>query len=83
MLPSPSNSIRLAARDDDSLEARMARGEFGEVDGGSTKEQLTRPIRKLLANDPVGLGKQLSRNPHFGTTTEIVAHRDRQVGSWR
>ena len=41
----------------------MARGEFGEVDGGSTKEQLTRPIRKLLANDPLGFGEKLSQNP--------------------
>ena len=46
-----------ALPDDDSLEARMARGEFGEFDGKSTKEQLSRPIRKLLANDPLGVGE--------------------------
>lgn len=36
------------------LDARIESGEFGDV--GSTKEQLTRPIRKALANDPLGIG---------------------------
>ena len=36
------------------LDDRIASGEF--TDAGSTKEKLTRPIRKLLAQDPVGPG---------------------------
>jgi hypothetical protein len=38
----------------DSLEDRIASGEFG--DSGSTKEKLTRPVRKALAQDPTGIG---------------------------
>eukprot|EP00798_Chlamydomonas_sp_ICE-L_P019303 gene19303-25951_t len=41
-----------------ALEQRIKAGEFGDV--GSTKEQLTRPIRKLLAADPTGLGRIVS-----------------------
>lgn len=37
-----------------SLEERIASGEF--TDAGSTKERLTRPIRRALAKDPVGPG---------------------------
>jgi len=38
-----------------SLEDRIAAGEFSDV--GSTKERLTRPLRRLLAQDPVGIGE--------------------------
>ncbi len=37
-----------------SLEERIASGEF--TDAGSTKERLTRPLRRALAADPTGLG---------------------------
>lgn len=37
-----------------SLDERIASGEF--TDAGSTKERLTRPIRRALAKDPVGPG---------------------------
>ena len=37
-----------------SLDDRIMSGEFD--DSGSTKEQLTRPLRKLLAKDQFGLG---------------------------
>lgn len=37
-----------------SLEDRIASGEF--TDAGSTKEKLTRPLRRILAKDPVGPG---------------------------
>jgi hypothetical protein len=37
-----------------SLDDRIAAGEFTDV--GSTKERLTRPIRRVLAQDPVGAG---------------------------
>lgn len=40
----------------DDLSERILSGEF--TDSGSTKEKLTRPVRKLLAQDPVGLGEQ-------------------------
>lgn len=40
----------------DDLSERILSGEF--TDSGSTKEKLTRPVRKLLAQDPVGVGKQ-------------------------
>jgi beta-ring hydroxylase len=38
----------------ENLEERIASGEFD--DSGSTKEKITRPVRKLLAKDPVGPG---------------------------
>ncbi len=38
-----------------SLDERILSGEF--TDSGSTKEKITRPLRKLLAKDPVGLGE--------------------------
>lgn len=40
----------------DDLSERILSGEF--TDSGSTKEKLTRPVRKLLAQDPVGIGEQ-------------------------
>jgi hypothetical protein len=40
----------------DDLSERILSGEF--TDSGSTKEKLTRPVRKLLAQDPVGVGEQ-------------------------
>ena len=36
------------------LDARILAGEFG--DDGSTKERLSRPLRKLLARDRIGIG---------------------------
>lgn len=39
----------------DSLEDRIASGEF--TDAGSTKERMTRPLRRILAKDPVGPGE--------------------------
>ncbi|KAI3429441.1 hypothetical protein D9Q98_005535 [Chlorella vulgaris] len=42
----------------DSLEERIASGEF--TDAGSTKERLTRPLRRVLARDPVGPGRALA-----------------------
>ncbi len=63
--------------DKDSLDARIAAGEFGDVEGGSTKEKLTRPIRKLLAvSDPLGLGElfsPLARHPATGSQ-RLSAH---------
>jgi hypothetical protein len=37
------------------LEARIMSGEF--TDTGSTKEKITRPIRKALADEPTGVGE--------------------------
>ncbi|KAF8056787.1 CYP97A3 [Scenedesmus sp. PABB004] len=42
----------------DELSARILSGEF--TDAGSTKEKLTRPVRKFLAQDPVGVGRALA-----------------------
>ncbi|PSC75082.1 cytochrome P450 superfamily [Micractinium conductrix] len=42
----------------DSLEDRIASGEF--TDSGSTKERLTRPLRRVLAKDPVGPGRMIA-----------------------
>lgn len=39
-----------------NLDERIMSGEF--TDAGSTKEKMTRPLRKALASDPTGLGKQ-------------------------
>lgn len=39
----------------ENLEARIASGEFD--DSGSTKEKLSRPLRKFLAQDAFGPGK--------------------------
>ena len=43
-----------------NLEERIASGEFD--DSGSTKEKLTRPMRKLLAKDSMGPGKCAMRH---------------------
>jgi hypothetical protein len=45
----------------ENLEDRIASGEFD--DSGSTKEKLTRPLRKLLAKDSSGPGTPLARLP--------------------
>lgn len=37
------------------LDSRIASGEFSDT--GSTKERLTRPLRKALAKDPIGPGE--------------------------
>jgi hypothetical protein len=42
-----------------SLEDRIQSGEF--TDTGSTKEKMTRPLRKALAQDPTGFGAQWCR----------------------
>ena len=39
-----------------TLEERIASGEFGDT-GGSTKEKITRPVRKMLAQEPTGFGE--------------------------
>eukprot|EP00877_Chromochloris_zofingiensis_P008598 jgi/Chrzof1/3992/Cz13g16110.t1_CYP97A1[v5.2] len=41
-----------------NLDERIFSGEF--TDSGSTKERLTRPVRKLLAQDPTGIGRWLA-----------------------
>ncbi|GBF96486.1 cytochrome P450 [Raphidocelis subcapitata] len=43
---------------DSTLEDRIAAGEFSDT--GSTKERLTRPVRRFLAQDPVGIGRWLA-----------------------
>ena len=43
----------------ENLEDRIASGEFD--DSGSTKEQLLRPLRKLLAKDTLGPGEAQAR----------------------
>ena len=43
---------------ENDLAERIASGEFTDV--GSTKERLTRPFRKALAKDPLGLGRGLA-----------------------
>jgi hypothetical protein len=54
----------------ENLDQRILSGEF--TDAGSTKEKLTRPVRKLLAQDPVGAGEGAKgwaaavRRPHNG-----------------
>jgi hypothetical protein len=39
----------------EDINSRILSGEF--TDSGSTKEKMTRPIRKALAQDPIGIGK--------------------------
>ena len=50
----PPSRSRLLLRPAGSLEDRIAAGEF--TDAGSTKERLTRPLRRILAKDPIGPG---------------------------
>ena len=40
---------------EEDINQRILSGEF--TDAGSTKEKLTRPIRKALAQDPIGIGE--------------------------
>ncbi len=49
------------AAESSALDDRIAAGEFSDV--GSTKERMTRPLRKVLAQDPVGIGEQGRRGP--------------------
>jgi len=51
-LDSIPNSVK---KPNQSLEDRIASGEFD--DSGSTKERMTRPLRKVLAKDPLGIGE--------------------------
>lgn len=57
----PSSDSKSVANDPelrkkaDDLSERILSGEF--TDSGSTKEKLTRPVRKFLAQDPVGVGE--------------------------
>ena len=53
-----------------SLDDRIASGEFSDV--GSTKEQMTRPLRRLLARDPVGIGEHCYRTL-LGWNTGLLA----------
>ena len=48
-------TINLGNPSGQDLDARISSGEF--TDSGSTKEKLTRPVRKVLAQDPVGIGR--------------------------
>lgn len=57
-LPEDSNTKQqqqAAGESEADINSRILSGEF--TDAGSTKEKLTRPIRKALAQDPVGIGK--------------------------
>lgn len=66
-LRSRQHLVAAAIPDDDStkqqeqpecaedINSRILSGEF--TDSGSTKEKLTRPIRKALAQDPLGIGR--------------------------
>jgi hypothetical protein len=51
----PQTSQQDAGSDGEDINSRILSGEF--TDSGSTKEKLTRPIRKALAQDPVGIGE--------------------------
>jgi hypothetical protein len=66
----------------DDLSERILSGEF--TDSGSTKEKLTRPVRKLLAQDPVGVGERAgsavansggAAGPHTPTTHQGCSSR--------
>jgi len=52
----PNRSIPNNSQSD--LDDRIMSGEF--TDSGSTKEKLTRPIRKMLAKDPLGPGRAVA-----------------------
>lgn len=51
----PKTPEALASGEEEDINKRILSGEF--TDSGSTKEKLTRPIRKALAQDPVGIGE--------------------------
>lgn len=53
---SADNAFEAKDKSGGSLDKRILSGEF--TDEGSTKEKLTRPLRKALAKDPVGPGAQ-------------------------
>ena len=52
-----SKQPKQAGPGEEDINSRILSGEF--TDSGSTKEKLTRPIRKALAQDPVGIGERL------------------------
>jgi hypothetical protein len=53
--PSPRRRLAGATSADSSLDDRISSGEF--TDAGSTKERLSRPVRKFFASDPYGPGE--------------------------
>lgn len=64
-----------------SLEERISSGEFGAI-GGSKKERITRPVRQLLAKDPIGPGLSPGPSPsprpshcHGPSPLKICCHR--------
>jgi hypothetical protein len=60
---SKKQQTQAAAGEEDDINSRILSGEF--TDAGSTKEKLTRPIRKALAQDPVGIGECLIWDPRL------------------
>ena len=55
LVPTKRSAIATRAqKPQKSLDERILSGEFG--DKGSTKERMSRPLRKFLASDPTGLG---------------------------
>lgn len=52
----PAAGAAAGAEDTGDINDRILSGEF--TDSGSTKEKLTRPLRKALAKDPTGLGER-------------------------
>lgn len=65
------DSTKAQQQDGDDINSRILSGEF--TDSGSTKEKLTRPIRKALAQDPVGIGECKLRTGTATGVTVIVA----------
>ena len=53
-LDSGEDAFEVKDKSGGSLDSRILSGEF--TDEGSTKEKLTRPLRKALAKDPLGPG---------------------------
>ena len=60
--PSPHGSMPVSSNSVPSaLEERIMSGEF--TSAGSSKEQLSRPVRRALAKAPLGLGEQRTLLP--------------------
>ncbi|GFH30402.1 cytochrome P450 [Haematococcus lacustris] len=64
----------------DELFERIASGEFTEA--GSTKEKLTRPLRRLLAGTGVGRWRQVQSRSQPASAAHFIGAHSAWLGRW-
>lgn len=69
---SDDSAFEVKDKNGGSLDVRIMSGEF--TDGGSTKERITRPLRKVLAKDRGGPGEHAARHMMQDCKCNLVLH---------